>query len=351
MRRALVLLFLGAGRLAADDAAGRELAADRHIVAGPEQGATFVIYNYDAPGEGFNDPTLVAPVPGNPGTTLGQQRLSVFLAAASTWGRHLMSEIAIEVDARFDELACSDSEADLGAAFPVTVHRDFPGAPQPATWYVEALANSRAGEDLLFQISDIGATFSSTIDAGDPGCIGGQSWWYGIGVPAPADTIGLFTTLLHELAHGLGFLSLHDRTTGAKFLGFDDAYLRLLYDESSAEGWSTMTDAERLASQVNSGSLVWIGPEVTATLAGFDSGVSTAGFLRVYAPNPVQIGRSISHWDLGVSPIDLMAPVVTTTSRDYVAYRAMADLGWRLAVVFKDSFESGDDDFWSVAQP
>ena len=40
--------------------------------------ATLVIVNGNAPGVGFNDPTPVAPVGGNPGTTLGQQRLNAF---------------------------------------------------------------------------------------------------------------------------------------------------------------------------------------------------------------------------------------------------------------------------------
>ena len=45
--------------------------------------ATITIVNIDLPGEGFNDPTVVAPVGGNPGTTLGQQRLLAFQYAAA----------------------------------------------------------------------------------------------------------------------------------------------------------------------------------------------------------------------------------------------------------------------------
>ncbi len=37
--------------------------------------ATIVINNVNGAGVGFNDPTAVAPVGGNTGTTLGQQRL------------------------------------------------------------------------------------------------------------------------------------------------------------------------------------------------------------------------------------------------------------------------------------
>lgn len=48
--------------------------------------ATITIVNADGPNEGFNDPTPIAPVGGNPGTTVGEQRLNLFRYAASRWG-------------------------------------------------------------------------------------------------------------------------------------------------------------------------------------------------------------------------------------------------------------------------
>jgi hypothetical protein len=45
------------------------------VVAGA---ATITIINNNAAGVGFNDPTPVAPVGGNPGVTLGAQRLYIF---------------------------------------------------------------------------------------------------------------------------------------------------------------------------------------------------------------------------------------------------------------------------------
>jgi hypothetical protein len=43
---------------------------------------TVIVVNQDAGGEGFNDPTPVAAVGGNPATTLGAQRLNAFQHAA-----------------------------------------------------------------------------------------------------------------------------------------------------------------------------------------------------------------------------------------------------------------------------
>ena len=47
--------------------------------------------NADAPGVGLNDPTPVAPVGGNPGTTLGEQRRIALHYAADLWGAKLDS--------------------------------------------------------------------------------------------------------------------------------------------------------------------------------------------------------------------------------------------------------------------
>ena len=60
--------------------------------------ATFVIVNNDGPGEGFNDPTPVSPIGGNPGTTLGQQRLNCFIRAGEIWGAILQSNVNITID-------------------------------------------------------------------------------------------------------------------------------------------------------------------------------------------------------------------------------------------------------------
>ena len=69
--------------------------------------ATISILNGDGANEGFNDTTPVAPVPGNPGTTLGQQRLNLFQAAADRWAAMLVSDVEIVVLARFDSLTCN----------------------------------------------------------------------------------------------------------------------------------------------------------------------------------------------------------------------------------------------------
>src|SRR5258708_39090257 len=107
--------------------------------------ATIVILNTDAPNVGFNDPTPAAPVGGNPGTTLGQQRLNAFQAAATIWGATLTSSTTITIGATWAHLSCTSTTAVLGSAGTVELFSDFPGAPFPATWYNGALANKLSG--------------------------------------------------------------------------------------------------------------------------------------------------------------------------------------------------------------
>ena len=122
--------------------------------AGPAQ---FIIVNLNAPGVGFNDPTPAAPVGGNTGTTLGQQRLIAFEHAASIWSARLDSNVPIRIRAQFTSLGAGV----LGSAGPVGVWRDFPGAPLAGTWYYNALANKLAGVDIAPTQDDIVANFSS----------------------------------------------------------------------------------------------------------------------------------------------------------------------------------------------
>ena len=117
-------------------------------VSPPATAATFVIVNNDGAGEGFNDTTAAAPVGGNPGTTLGAQRLNAFQAAADVWGALLVSNVTIRVAANFDPLSCTATSGTLGSAGPTFVYRDFSGAPQASTFYWSALANALAGTDL-----------------------------------------------------------------------------------------------------------------------------------------------------------------------------------------------------------
>ena len=213
--------------------------------AGPAQ---FVIVNVNAPNVGFNDPTPAAPVGGNTGTTLGQQRLIAFQHAASLWSARLDSAVPIRIRAQFTPLGAGV----LGSAGPVSVVRDFANAPLAGTWYHIALANKLAGSDLLPANDDINANFSTNFN-----------FYLGLDNnhgPLP----DLVTVLLHEFAHGLGFSQTASLTTGALLSGFPDHYNTRLLDTTLGLHWSQMTNAQRLASGTNFGRVVLDSARVTA---------------------------------------------------------------------------------------
>lgn len=80
--------------------------------------AKLKIVNGDGAGEGFNDPTPAAPVGGNKGKTVGQQRQLAFEYAANIWGSTLpdSGDFQVRVFSRFDPsyLHCDLGSAGLG---------------------------------------------------------------------------------------------------------------------------------------------------------------------------------------------------------------------------------------------
>jgi hypothetical protein len=172
------------------------------VFAASAQATTITIVNaLDGPTEGFNDPTVVAPIGGNPGTTLGQQRLNVFQYAANLWAAILPSNVTIRVSAKFDPQTCSPTAGVLGSAGPAQVFEDFAGNLIANTWFHVALANKLANMDLSAS-DDINATFNSDVD--NQTCLSATDWYYGFDGNEGTD-IDLTSVVLHELGHGLGF--------------------------------------------------------------------------------------------------------------------------------------------------
>jgi hypothetical protein len=247
--------------------------------AGAASAATITIVNMDASNEGFNDPTPAAPVGGNSGTTIGQQRLNLFQRAADIWGGLLESDVEIRIESSFDVLNCDASGGVLGSAGPIVINRDHFGADLPGTWYHGALSDKQAGVDLDPGFNDIRARFNSRIDNNDA-CLSGTNWYYGFDGNSGGD-IALLPVLLHEMAHGLGFSTFVDGSDGQEFLGFPDIYESFILDKSRGLRWNEMSNGQRAASAVNTGNLVWDGPAVTAAAPSFLEGTSV---LEINAP-------------------------------------------------------------------
>jgi hypothetical protein len=235
--------------------------------------ATLVLNNVDPPGVGLDAPTVTAPVGGNPGTTLGEQREIVLRFAADLWGSMLRSDSEIVVQVSFRALPCSAGSALLASSGAVRALADFPGAEFAGTWYPPALANKLAGYDLTPGAPDPGLlaapfnddvylTLNVALDD-DPACLGGVGWYYGLDNQA-GSAVDLLNVMVHEMAHGLGFANFVDEATGTSPGGLPDVYSRYTYDTVTGRHWHEMTATERVASSRRAGQVVWDGPHVTA---------------------------------------------------------------------------------------
>jgi hypothetical protein len=241
--------------------------------------ATITIINGDGAGEGFNSTTPATPVGGNSGTTVGRQRLNVFQAAADIWGSLLTSTVTIRVRATFDPLTpCGSRLGLLGSAGPLAAAANFPGAGIADVFYPIALANRQHGSDLDPTQDDIIAHFNSDVD--NSTCLGSTSWYYGLD-HRHGSNLDLLVVVLHELAHGLGFLSFVDVSTGQQFNGLTDAFSRLLFDNQTGLTWDRMSDAQRQASAVNTGHLTWSGNAVRNHVPDF---LAPRAIARIDAP-------------------------------------------------------------------
>jgi hypothetical protein len=227
------------------------------VPAAASAGATIVVVPVDGAGEGFNDPTPAAPVGGNFGTTLGEQRLIAFQHAANLWGAMIDSNVTIFVTAAFNPLGANV----LGAAGTTFVFANFGGAPGfpgaefANTWYHAALADKRAGGELNPGFADINAQFSSQFN-----------FYLGLDNNHGAQ-VDLIAVVLHELGHGLGFANFVNETTGANFAGLTDIYSQYTRDTTNGFKWADLvTDAQRQASALRVDKIVWDGPAVSAAV-------------------------------------------------------------------------------------
>jgi len=278
--------------------------------------ATITIQNNDAANQGFNDPTPATPIGGNPGTTLGEQRLNAFKAAANIWGELLESPVPIIIGATFSPInstgnPCTSTSAILGQASAVGYLADFTNAPLPHVAYPIALANSLAGRDLNPGVADINAQFNALVD--NATCLGTTNWYYGLD-GNHGTNIDLVSVLLHEFGHGLGFAG-NISTNSGNFVGgggTPSVFDIHIFDNQAGLRWDQMTSQQRLVSMINTGRLAFDGPLTKAHAATLLKPVTV---LSVTSPSIIARGFDIGTASFGtpVDNITLSGNVVAAT--------------------------------------
>jgi hypothetical protein len=267
--------------------------------------ATFSFIYTDATGYGYNETDNATPVGGNNGTTLGQQRRNLLEHAANIWAPYLISDVTIVIEADFQNFGGTNTSATLAGATFYNVHANFTGAPLSDTWYVSALANSLSGFDRDPSSPDLYVTINEDVDS-NPAVLGGDGFYYGYDHEAGAQ-IDLLSTLLHEIGHGLGFLSTVDEKDGSYIGSYPDSFTQHMHDEETDKDWSAMSAAERVTSAINAPDLVFNGPATQQAslrqLKPEPSGVALdviapAGAVATYTTESSRFGVGLPPWGL-----------------------------------------------------
>ena len=197
-------------------------------------------------------------------------------AAVNVWSANFKSSVVVTVDASWGR---SSSWGILGSARPGSFFSAFSGAPDSSLWYSSATANALAGRDLDKANPEIIVQVNSA-----------ASWnLRGDGAPT-ASEYDLESVFIHELGHGLGFLSndSYDPSFGLGSLDQPtpfDAYLQTSDGRRLAD---LPTPSKELGAALTS-SLVWNGALGIAANGGIKP--------KMYTPSRYESGSSTSHLD------------------------------------------------------
>ena len=197
-------------------------------------------------------------------------------ASIDVWAANFESKVPIYIEATWGR---SSSFSVLGSARPGSYFSNFTGAPDASLWYPSALANALAGKDLDGDNPEMIITVNSL-----------ASWYRGNGSGPSKFEYDLQSVILHEMAHGLGFLSTDSYDD---FFGYGSIDQPTPYDAYVQTG-----DGRRLSDlpspslelgEALTSKLVWSGP----------LGIAANGGVKplLYTPKTYEDGSSVSHLD------------------------------------------------------
>ncbi len=291
------------------------------LAAGSAHALEFEIEYADPADYGFNDDT---PYNGGP-LTYGEVRREALEYAIEYWESRIDGTIPVRLRTYFDDLGGTATSAVLANATPRywgRVNEDDKFLPLHLINQMLDVDNTPAGE------WEIRIIFNADID-GDT-VLGEITWNYELDSD-PTGVPSFVRTTLHELTHGMGFVDLIDEDTGEWLLEdpnnnefYPSVFDTLLYlGNDPGTALTALSDAQRLDSLTSED--LFIGGTNLEGAFGDERA-------PIYAPDPYELGSSISHYDQGAfDPPELMEPAqVDGEVRLGLADKTLADFGWGL---------------------
>jgi hypothetical protein len=260
-------------------------------VSGAALAADIEVINLDAgTGLGLDDASPRAPVGGNPGTTLGEQRQIAYRFAADLWGAVLKSDVPVKITATFQPLACTPTSGVLGSAGANQIFILSGGGLEPTLFHV-ALAEALLGINLNDDSPEIVTRFNGDIGV-NPNCLTGSDWYYGLDGNTPPNSLNFLNVVMHEISHGLGFSGFANVTTGALLAGFPDIYNINAFNNTlgAVIGDTTLPNAARAFAFRDDGNTVWTGNAVNWVAEDF---LGPRPTLVVSAPESIAGGKAV----------------------------------------------------------
>ena len=197
-------------------------------------------------------------------------------AAVDIWSENFASTVPVNVNVKWGS---SSSYGVLASASAKNNFSNFNGAPDKTLYYASALANALAGRDLDPNSPEVEISITSN-----------APWYYGTDGNCPARSFDLVSVILHEMGHGLGFVSGNYYDAFSGFGRVDqptpfDAYAQLPDGRRLAD----MPSPSLEAGKAMTSDLVWSGENAVKANNGIKP--------KLYTPSTYEPGSSISHLD------------------------------------------------------
>jgi len=197
-------------------------------------------------------------------------------AAIDVWSENFSSTVPVTVNVSWGR---ASSYGILAAASAKSNFANFPNAPDKTLYYAAALANALAGNDLDPNNPELEITISS--DA---------PWYYGVDGKCPPKSFDLVSVILHEMGHGLGFISgsYYD-----EYSGYGRVDLPTPFD-----AYAQLPDGRRLADMPSPS--IETGKALTSPLYwSGENGIKANNGIKppLFTPSIYEPGSSVSHLD------------------------------------------------------